>query len=50
MAVSERILLYRVVIVRPNDILPVSATEDMKKMREELRLAKKDAAETKGKL
>ena len=50
MAVSERIPLYRVVIVRPNDILHVSATEDVKKMIEELRLAKKHAAETQGKL
>ena len=50
MAVSERIPLYIVVIVRPNDIVHVSATEDMQKMSEELRLANKDAAETQGKL
>jgi len=50
MAVSERIPLYRVLVVRPNDIVHVSDTEDMKKISEELRLAKKDAAETRGKL
>jgi hypothetical protein len=49
-AVSERIPLYTVIIVRPNDILHVSATEDMQKATEEVRLVKKDATETRGKL
>jgi len=43
-------LLYRVLIFRPNDKVYVSATEDMKKIVDELKLVNDGAAKARGNL
>ena len=50
LAISKRKPLYGILIVQHNDMLHVSATENMKTLFDELNLAKDVAAKTQGKL